>query len=118
MRDAAAALDRRDEVEEAVRQLRAIDPKNVFGRFGCTYALAYGRADEARAALTEIVTRWPEDGAFAQQLLPWALENRAWTPGNTRGDHGCARETSQRLPDRAAGRRRLQRRHQDSWGDR
>ena len=31
------------------------------------------RADEARAALAEIVTRWPEDAAFAQQLLPWAL---------------------------------------------
>ena len=69
MRDAAAALDHRDEVEEAVRQLRAINPKNFSGRFGLLqYALAYGRADEARAALTEIMTRWPEDGAFAQQL--------------------------------------------------
>jgi hypothetical protein len=82
MRDAAAALDRRDEVEEAVRQLRAIDPKNVFGRFGLLqYALAYGRADKARAALTEIVTRWPDDGAFAQHLLPWALGESGADPG-------------------------------------
>jgi tetratricopeptide (TPR) repeat protein len=72
--NAATALDHREEVEEAVRQLRAIDPKNVFGRFGLLqYALAYGRADEARAALTEIVSRWPNDAAFAQTLLPWAL---------------------------------------------
>jgi adenylate cyclase len=74
LRDAAAALDRRDEVEESVRQLRAINPKNFSGRFGLLqYALAHGRADEARAALAEIVTRWPKDAAFAQQLLPWAL---------------------------------------------
>jgi hypothetical protein len=37
------------------------------------YAVAYGRADEARAALAEIIARWPNDGAFAQTLLPWAL---------------------------------------------
>ena len=35
--------------------------------------MAHGRADEARAALAEIVTRWPRDAAFAQTLLPWAL---------------------------------------------
>jgi adenylate cyclase len=70
----AMALDRRAEVEEAVRQMRAISPGNFIGKFGLLdYALAYGRADEARAALAEIVTRWPKDAAFAQTLLPWAL---------------------------------------------
>ena len=85
MRDAAAALDRRNEVEESVRQMRTINPKNFAGRFGLLqYALAYRRADEARAALTEIVTRWPEDGAFAQQLLPWALGESGLERGKLR----------------------------------
>jgi hypothetical protein len=85
MRDAAAALDHRDEVEEAVRQLRAIDPKHIPGRFGLLqYALAYGRADEARAALREIISHWPEDGAFAQQLLPWALGEPGIDPEKVR----------------------------------
>src|SRR5437762_1965525 len=70
----AIALDRRAEVEEAVRQMRAISPGNFIGKFGLLdYAVAHGRADEARTALAEIVTRWPKDTAFAQQLLPWAL---------------------------------------------
>ena len=71
---AATALDRRADVEEAVRQMRAISPGNYIGKFGLLdYAIAYGRADEARAALAEINTRWPKDAAFAQTLLPWAL---------------------------------------------
>ena len=37
------------------------------------YALSYSRVEEAHAALAEIVSRWPDEGAFAQQLLPWAL---------------------------------------------
>jgi hypothetical protein len=74
LQDASAALDRRDEVEESVRQLRSINPKYFAGRFGLLqYAVAYGRADEARAALAEIVKRWPNDAAFAQTLLPWAV---------------------------------------------
>jgi predicted Zn-dependent protease len=74
LREAAIALDHREEVAEAVRQLRASNPKDFLGQFGLLqYALAYGRADEARAALTEIVSRWPNDAAFAQTLLPWAL---------------------------------------------
>jgi adenylate cyclase len=72
--NAATALDRRAEVEEGVRQLRGITPVNFMGKFGLIdYALAYGRADEARAALAEVETRWPKDAAFARQLLPWAL---------------------------------------------
>jgi adenylate cyclase len=74
LREAASALDRRDEVEESVRQMRAINPGAFAGKLGLLdYALAYGRADEARAALAEIVTRWPKDATFAQTLLPWAL---------------------------------------------
>jgi adenylate cyclase len=70
----AIALDRRAEVEEAVRQMRAISPGNFIGKFGLLdYAMAYGRADGARTALAEIVTRWPKEAAFAQTLLPWAL---------------------------------------------
>jgi TolB-like protein len=72
--DAASALGRRNEVDESVRQIRAINPDLFAGKFGLLdYALDYGRADEARAALVEIVTRWPRDAAFAQTLLPWAL---------------------------------------------
>ena len=72
--DAAAGLDRRDEVEESVRQTRAINPENWPAKFALIdYALDYGRTDEARAALAEVVTRWPRDAAFAQTLLPWAL---------------------------------------------
>src|SRR5881275_2097058 len=70
----AMALDRRAEVEEAIRQMRAISPGNFIGKLGLLdYAVAYGRADEARTALAEIETRWPRDAAFAQTLLPWAL---------------------------------------------
>src|SRR5881396_228417 len=70
----AMALDRRAEVEEAVRQMRAISPGNFIGKFGLLdYAVVYGRADEAQTALAEIETRWPKDAVFAQTLLPWAL---------------------------------------------
>ncbi len=70
----AIALDRRAEVEEAVRQFRAIAPGNYIGKFGLLdYALAQGRTDEARAALAEIVVRWPKEAAFAQTLLQGAL---------------------------------------------
>src|SRR4051812_47183646 len=75
MWDAACALDRREEAEEAVRRIRAITPDLFAGKFGLIdYAVDYGRADEARAALAEIVRRWPKDAAFAQILLPWALD--------------------------------------------
>ena len=71
---AGMALDRRTDVEEAVRQMRAVSPDNHLSKFGLLdYAIAYGRADEARAALAEIETRWPKDAVFAQTLLPSAL---------------------------------------------
>jgi len=70
----AMALDRRAEVEEAVRQLRAISPDNFISKLGLLdYLVAYRRADEARAELGEIEARWPKDAVFAQTLLPWAL---------------------------------------------
>src|SRR5207244_935417 len=71
---AAMALDRRAEVEEAVRQMRAISPDNFISKLGLLdYLVAYRRADEARAELGEIEARWPKDAVFAQTLLPWAL---------------------------------------------
>src|SRR5881397_2391237 len=70
----AMALDRRAEVEESIRQMRVISPGNFIGKLGLLdYAVAYGRADEARAELGEIEARWPKDAVFAQTLLPWAL---------------------------------------------
>src|SRR6266581_4889923 len=74
LRDAASALDRRDDVEESVQRVRSITSGMFAGKAGLlNYALDYGRSDEARAALAEMVTRWPKDAAFAQTLLPWAL---------------------------------------------
>jgi TolB-like protein/tetratricopeptide (TPR) repeat protein len=82
---AAMALDRRAEVEEAVRQMRAISPDNYIGKFGLLdFAIAYGRADEARAALAEIETRWPKEAVFAQTLLPWALGESGIDPDKLR----------------------------------
>ena len=74
LRDAASALDRRDEVEGSVQRMRSITSGTWAGKTGLlNYALDHGRSDEARAALAEMVTRWPQDAAFAQTLLPWAL---------------------------------------------
>jgi adenylate cyclase len=74
LRDAASALDRRNEVEESVQRMRSITSGTWAGKTGLlNYALDHGRSDEARAALAEMVTRWPQDAAFAQTLLPWAL---------------------------------------------
>ena len=82
MWNAAIALDHRNEVEESVQRMRAITPDLFAGKLGLLdYALDYGRADEARAALAEIVTRWPKDAAFAQTLLPWALGESGVDPG-------------------------------------
>jgi len=74
LRDAASALDRRDEVEESVQRVRSITSGMFAGKAGLlNYALDHGRADDARAALAEMMSRWPKDAAFAQTLLPWAL---------------------------------------------
>ena len=76
--DDANVLDRRQEVEQAVRKIRAINPNNWAGKFGfLNYALSHGRAAEARAALAEIETNLPGDAASVRQLLPWALGERA-----------------------------------------
>ena len=71
---AAIALDSRADVQEAEAQLRAIAPENYMGKRGAlSHALAYGRADEARAALADLQVRYPEEAAIVQLLLPWAL---------------------------------------------
>jgi adenylate cyclase len=82
---AGIALDRRADVEEAIRQMRAHAPDNYIGKIGALdYAVAYGRADEARAALADLVRRSPEEAAFAQQLLPWALGDPGVDPDKVR----------------------------------
>jgi len=79
------ALDRRADVEEAVAKMRAVAPDNHIGKLGLLdYALAYGRADEARSALAEIEKRWPNEARFAQQLLPWALSEPGFDPDKVR----------------------------------
>ena len=81
----AIALDRRAEVEEAVRQMRAISPGNFIGKFGLLdYAVAYGRADEARTALAEIVTRWPKTRPSRRRCCRGRWANRASIPGKLR----------------------------------
>jgi len=103
LRDAAAALDRREEVEEAVRQMRAINPDIAAGKLGLLrYAVAYHRADEARAALAEVETRWSKEFELQRQLLPWALgdavdihklrEAIADSPGNDASGYFVARQ--------------------------
>ena len=74
MRDAAVMLDRRADLEEAARQSRAITPQGRFGRIApLEYALAYGRADEARAALAKIEADGIKGLEYVRVLLPWAL---------------------------------------------
>ena len=68
-----------------MQRISAITPDLWAGKFGLLdYALQYGRADEARAALAEIVIRWPKDAAFAQTLLPWALGDSGVDPDKLR----------------------------------
>ena len=82
VRSAAIALDQRADVEAGARQMLAIAPGSTFGKFEpLDYALAYGRVDEARAALAQIQSRWPNDVAFAQILLPWALGDQGVDTG-------------------------------------
>ena len=116
---AAMALDRRAEVEEAVRQMRAISPGNFIGKLGLLdYAVAYGRADEARAALAEIETRWPKDAVFAQTLLPWALGETGHRSVKLRAAIADAPPgEASRLFHRPAGHRRLKRLHRHSRSD-
>ena len=113
--DAASALDRREEVEEAVRQIRAINP--AIGRVSSGYSITRSPMDateEARAALAEIEKSLPGKDAALRRLLPWALGEPGIDRARAaRGDRECAGERSQRFLDRAPGHRRLQRRHRD-----
>ncbi len=75
--DAAVQLDRRDLVEAALDKMAALMPNGTTVKFGMLdYALVRGRADEARAALADLLARGVEDAAFAQTLLPWALREQ------------------------------------------
>jgi DNA-binding SARP family transcriptional activator len=75
--DAAVQLDRRSVVEAALDKLAALMPNGTFDRFGMLdYALVWGRADEARAALADLLARGVEDADLAQTLLPWALREQ------------------------------------------
>ena len=81
MRDTAVAFDRRADVEEAVRQSSAISPDSRFARLTpLEYPLAYGRADEARAALARILAHDPKGLEFLQPLAPWALGDEGIDP--------------------------------------
>jgi TolB-like protein/DNA-binding SARP family transcriptional activator len=72
--DVSVQLDRRSEVEAALDRIRALMPDGSFAKFGMLdYALTWGRADEARAALADVLAQWPEEGRYAEILLPWAL---------------------------------------------
>jgi len=74
VRDAAYALDRRAEVEEVTQQALARWPDRGLGKFALLeYAISYGRADEARAALATVQARWPDDAIMSRVLVPWAL---------------------------------------------
>ncbi len=74
LRDAAVALDDRAVVEEAARQAIAIMPDSRFAWLvPLEYPLAYGRNDQARAALENIKAKGPKSLDFTQTLLPWAL---------------------------------------------
>jgi TolB-like protein len=75
--DAAVQLDRRSVVEAALDKLGALMPDGTFARFGMLdYALVWGRADEARAALADVLAQQPEKGRFAQVLVPWAFSEQ------------------------------------------
>jgi len=72
--DDAIVLDARTDVEEALRQLHAIAPDSFASRLeALDYALAYGRVDEARAALAVLEKSSPVDAGYARVLLQWAL---------------------------------------------
>jgi TolB-like protein len=82
LRDAAVALDVRSEVEEVARQAIAIMPDSRFAWLvSLEYPLAYGRSDEARAALANLKASGPKSLDFTQTLLPWALGDEDVAPG-------------------------------------
>jgi TolB-like protein len=70
----ATALDRRADVVESVQNMRAISPNNYLGKFGMlSYAISYGRKDEALTAAADIKKQWPEYADYINVLLPWIL---------------------------------------------
>ncbi len=77
MRDIAIARDHRGDVEMATTRLRTLYPDQQIGWWTpYHYALAYGRADEARAALAELMSAWPQFvGPEHPLMLRWALRD-------------------------------------------
>jgi len=74
MRDTAIAFDRRADLEEASRQALAISPDSRFAWLASLeYPMAYGRVEEARAALANLQAHGPKSLEFLQTLAPWAL---------------------------------------------
>ena len=72
--EAAVALDRRAEVDEASEHAQVLSTGSRFlVTLKLQYALAYGRADEARAELARMQARSPSGSVIAATLLPWAL---------------------------------------------
>ena len=102
----------------AVRQMRDISPDNFIGKFGLLdYAIAYGRADEARAALAEIDARWPKDAVFAKRYHRGHLVNRVSIKTDFARRSRTHRRAKPLLLHRPAGHRRLKRLHRHSRCD-
>ena len=81
MRDTAISFDQRAEVEEATRQALAIVPDSRFAWVApLEYPLAYGRVDEARAALAHIEAHGPKNVEYVRTLGPWALGDDSVAP--------------------------------------
>ncbi|MEO5836547.1 MAG: hypothetical protein ABIQ20_07650 [Thermomonas sp.] len=81
----AIAEDSQADADESMRHMRVVAPAHFLTRFGSlNYALAYGRANEARAALDYLEQNLPEDAAVARQLLPWALREPGVDAGELR----------------------------------
>ena len=89
---AGVVLDRRADVEEAVRwTARHLSRRIFFSKLGLLdYAVAYRRADEARTELAKIPGgRWPRDAAFAQNLVAVGAGRAGHRSRQTaRGDRG------------------------------
>ncbi len=78
MQDVAVAFDRRADLDEAVRQTLAIAPESHFAWLApLEYPLAYGRVDEARAALAKLQANRPKGLEFLDTLVPWALGDQS-----------------------------------------
>ena len=74
--NAALALDRRTEVEEAERHMPSIKGFSYYGsdEMSLDYALAYHRIDDIHAALRRVEQRDPALASARRTLVAWALK--------------------------------------------